>query len=117
MPVTFPLDGDTVWSNGRIGPVTGRLHQDEEFHRLYLQRLRYELTHAFSERTLIPRIDRLQSLLLRDLEWLEETLDARRDDLRSQIRQSYQDIRDYIVQRREYLDGVLPTGVRDWELY
>jgi len=108
LPHTFPVDGFSWAVSRQPGPITGPLHQDEAFYKEYLTRLRLELDGYFAESRLFDRIDTVQTLLLNDLQLLEQHIEIPQDQRREQILDSYEIIRKYIQLRRAYLDSTLP---------
>jgi len=117
MPIEFPLNGRAQHAARETGPVTGWLMKDTLFYQQYIDRLAYEMNHAFTEERMFARIDAIEQFLLEDLQLLEQEIGAKRDDRRSQIEESYETIRTFVRLRREYLKPFLPTPVSDWSVY
>jgi len=120
MPVTFPIDGNAVGASRASrppGPVTSPLHKDQQFYERYLRRLRHELDDTFSEEKLFRKIDEMRLLLIQDMRFIERQTGRDMSPRIQQIPQVYADIKTFIQQRRDYLDGVLPVSVIRWDLY
>ncbi len=117
VPPTYPKTGGWIYDPDT---VNGSLHKDPDFHQMYLDQLREELDHHFSEDSLFPKIELEQNLLLADLDFLENEIGQKLNDRRRQIIESFQSIKDYIQKRRAYLlSGILPepTAVENWNIY
>ncbi len=120
MPTTFPIDGEAVGApqaSRPPGPVTALLHQDDVFHHRYLLDLRRALSQSFSENNLFSTIHTTQQRLLDDLQLMEDYEHQSLNQRRQIIQRSYNDIKTFIRERREYMDRVLPVPVADWPLY
>jgi spore coat protein CotH len=109
MPVDFPLNGLAEHASREPGPVIGWLHEDEKFHQAYKNNLVYELNHALTQERMDRKIDEVQAILLEDLSLLESQTGTEREDLRKQILDSYQIIKDFVRLRREYLISEVRT--------
>jgi len=120
MPLSFPIDGVAIGASQASrppGPITAPLHKDTGFYQEYERRLRIELGRRFTKDHVLNKIDEMQTLLWNDVKLIERqtsTTQTRRYDL---IRSSYADIKRFVTQRWDYLDGVLPVSVEDWALY
>ena len=107
MPPDYPITGLSVSTSRPPGPETGPMHRDEQFHQEYLYRLRYELDRTFSQSRLLNRVNEMETLLLEDLDKIEDQMDYDRSDRREQIQVSCDAIETYIPLRWEFLDGAL----------
>ena len=120
MPLAYPLDGKAKYAARDPGPILGPFHKDKDYNQQYLDRLKYEMDHKFSEKFLYDKIDEVEKFLLDDLA-LQETYTAKKDDaLRKQITDSYATIKDFIKQRRAYLlkqPALMAVPVEEWPLY
>jgi hypothetical protein len=114
MPLTFPLDGRARLAAREPGPISKPFHMDEELNKEYLNCVRRELDGLFS----INRVDRLareaETVLLEDLELLEQHIGQERPVRRTQIQDAYSAIRTFVRLRQEYLWKHLPASVDDW---
>ncbi|RJP21410.1 MAG: hypothetical protein C4527_23595 [Candidatus Omnitrophota bacterium] len=120
MPTTFPIDGVAIGgtqASRNPGPVTSKIHRDAAFHQQYILSLRDELNRHFTEEKLFGKIDEMKSLLTTDLRLLENQTGANRAARYQHIEQGYTEIQTFISRRIEYLHGVLPVSVEQWQLY
>ncbi|MFB3787955.1 MAG: CotH kinase family protein [bacterium] len=120
MPLSFPIDGEAIGApqaSRAPGPITAPLHKDTEFYQEYERRMRIELGRRFTIPKLMNKMDEIQTLLLNDLELIEQQTGTRQSRRYNVIRSSYADIKRFVTQRWDYLNGVLPVSVEDWAVY
>lgn len=120
MPLSFPIDGVAV-GNTRVsrnpGPVTSPMHQEPLFYEQYIERLGRDFHSKFTMDKMNARIDADQQMLLDDLALIQQQTGRNVNQRRTQIQQSYDTIKLYILRRRAYLEPLLPASVSDWDLY
>lgn len=120
MPLSFPIDGVAIGApqaSRPPGPITAPLHKDTEFYQEYERRMRIELGRNFTIPKLTNKMDETQALLLNDLKLIEQQTGSSRTRRYDIIRSSYVDIKRFVTQRWDYLNGVLPVSVEDWAVY
>ncbi|MFH1743361.1 MAG: CotH kinase family protein, partial [bacterium] len=116
MPLTFPLDGMARHASRGPGLISHPFHMDEEFNAEYLRRVREGLDSLFSEERVNGLVQEIETLLLEDLELLEQRLGVEQSARRRQIQESYETMRTFLRLRHAYLRTQLPTSVDDWTL-
>ncbi len=117
MPIDYPLDGRAAQSSRDPGPISRPFHRIGELHEEYKLRLRQGLNGLFSQERIGAMIDEVEDFLLEDLELQEDYTNRSVTTRRNQIIQSYETMRTFMRLRHQYLDGVLPVPVSDWQLY
>ena len=121
IPIDFPKTGYVPGhklgarelSSGRrslIGPIGRPFHMDPELHQEYVRRLGEALDGLFSEERINGLILAVETLLLEDLELLEEYTGKNRNQRQDQIKNSYNTMRRFLRLRHEYLRSQLPTS-------
>ena len=117
MPVDFPLDGKAAQSSRAPGPISRPFHRIGELHEDYKLRLRQGLNGLFSQERIGAMIDDVEEFLLEDLELQQDYTNRSVSTRKNQIIESYNTMRTFLRLRHQYLDGVLPVLVNDWQLY
>ena len=117
LPVEFPLNGFAAYVGRPTGLITGPFHRDTIYHQQYIDLLKYEMSHTFTEEFLFKKIQEIESLLKDDLNLQEKYTGATDDEARQRITESYKIIRKFIQLRRAYLNKQLGTAVQDWSLF
>lgn len=120
MPLSFPIDGVAV-GNTRVsrnpGPVTSPMHQEPLFYEQYIERLGRDFHSKFTMDKMYSKIDADMQMLLDDLALIEQQTGRNVNQRRTQIQESYDTLKLYILRRRAYLEPLLPASVSDWDLY
>ena len=117
MPTAFPLNGRAKYESREPGPITGPFHRDRIYNQQYLDRLKYEMSHKFTEEFLFKKIQENETLLQDDLLLQEKFTGTSDAEARQRITESYNIIRSFIKLRRAYLNKQLGTPVQDWSLF
>lgn len=120
MPLSFPIDGYATGhpdvSRDR-GPVTSPIHQEPQFYKDYVEKIRREMSRSFAKEKLFGKMDELQAMLLDDLKLINQQTGRNVTSRTQQIKESYDILKQYVEERRAYLQTVLPTGVDEWSLF
>lgn len=120
MPLTFPIDGNAIGHSDvsrAPGPVTSPIHQEPQFYKDYVEKVRVEMSRSFAKEKLYAKMDQLQQMLLDDLQMINRATGRDVAGRTQQIKNSYDVIKKYVDDRRSYLQSVLPVGVSEWSLF
>lgn len=120
MPLRFPIDGVATGgleASRNPGPITAPMHQDPQFYEDYLMAMRHGFDGMFTREKLYAKMDDTEAKLTGDLQLMEQITQTPQRERLMLIRSSHRDIKTFIEERIEYLEGVLPAGADDWALH
>lgn len=116
MPPEYPLNGQARQAARSPGYISGPFHSYPPYHEEFKRRMRYEMSHRFSEETMQALADHWEQILLKDADLEAQYTGQSAFTRRREITNSYDVIMTFVHLRLQYLDGVLPTSIDDWAL-
>ena len=113
----MPLDYMVTMTEMQESKLINNLHKDDEYLKMYKDRLQSALETSFTEEKLYPKIDDLYTLLSNEMDKMAAQTGLDYSKEKESLLRPIPKIKSFIPLRRQYLQSVLANPIPDWMVY